>query len=99
MGTNARARRRERRGARHYRASREARLGELEVQLANGKWLFPSVEGRIRDPETATFAQELLDFARGDHTPDRVVAVLFAMWGVSATQRRVEFGWLDLTSR
>lgn len=82
------------------RASREARLGELEVQLSNGKWMFPAVDGRIRDAETATFAQELLDYTRTDHAPDRVVAVMIGAWAVSqATQRRIEYGWLNLSAR
>ncbi len=82
------------------RATREARLGELEVALANGKWLLPSVDGRIRDAETAVFAQQLLDFARGDHVPDRVVAVMLAAWALEqTTSQRMESFSLDLQSR
>ncbi len=83
------------------RNSLELRLGDLEVELANSQWAFPSSNGRILDQEVATFAQELLDYTRSDdHVPDRIVSVLLALWGISeATARRVEQFSLDTLSR
>ncbi len=83
------------------RKSLELRLGDLEVELANARWAFPSVNGRIVDAEVATLAQELLDYTRADdHVPDRIVSVLLALWGITeATERRVEQFSLDTMSR
>jgi len=81
----------------------EARLGELEVELRDGGWAFPSSGGRITDPGVAKFAQQLLDMTRQDaedHVPDEVVSVLMAGWGLAtAGMRRAAFFPLDLMRR
>ncbi len=76
------------------------RIGELEVELENRRWVFPSIGCVPRDRETDRLVRDMRFYSRSDHVPDRIVATMLASWGMARReQKRIEYGHIDLQSR
>jgi hypothetical protein len=74
---------------------------ELAKEMHHGKWIFPSVGGRVRDPEVGALVRDMTLMTRADrHTPDRVSALAMARWAIDqSTRLQAEWFNLDTTSR
>lgn len=80
-------------------ASLQWRAERIAAELARGQWLFPSLNGKRRDKETALLAKDLLHYTPIAHCPDGVAARAFAQWGCEQGEARAEVGFVDLLSR
>ena len=70
----------------------------LAGELSNGKWIFPSDDGRVNHPEVSALCRDLLYYTPTAHTPDRMVALLLARWAGDTSYEAATFR-LDTLSR
>ncbi len=76
------------------------RVGEMEVDLANRRWMFPSIGGALRDRETERLVKDMRFYSRADHVPDRLVATMLGAWGLMQSEKnRAEVGRVDWMRR
>lgn len=76
------------------------RVAEMEVELRNGIWRFPSIGGVLRDKEAEALLRDMKFFARVDHVPDRLVATVLAGWGLSREGKfKIEYFTRDFLVR
>jgi hypothetical protein len=80
-------------------ASLQWRVERIATELARGQWRIPSINGRVRDRETALLVKDLLHYSPAAHCPDRVSALAMAQYGCEVGERRAEVGRLDLMRR
>jgi hypothetical protein len=73
----------------------------LATELANGKWIIPSTNGRANHPEIAALVKEVLYFDPRHHCGDRLAAAIFSRWGAENVGRQQAgyFNIGDLTAR
>lgn len=75
----------------------------IATEMANGKWIVPSVEagGMLRGatPTIEAWINELLYYDPAGHTGDHLMASWFAREGARRTTPKVKFGHHNLTAR
>jgi hypothetical protein len=75
----------------------------LATELANGKWIIPSVEinGRYRaaSPDLDAWVNELLYYDPAGHPGDRLMSSWFAREGARMAKPKIQFGRLNTTVR
>lgn len=76
-------------------------IEELARELRAGRWIIPSVAGRIRDAEVGALVRDMSLMTRADrHVPDRVAALCMARWAADQeTRHRVQWFPFDTMSR
>lgn len=80
------------------KANPEFGVESLATEMAVGKWIIPSHQGRV-PPALEPWLSEMLYYDPQSHTGDCLMASWFAREGVRLGDVRVERGRLDLTSR
>lgn len=80
------------------KANPEFGVESIATEMANGKWIIPSGDGRLH-PEVEKWVNEMLYYDPNSHTGDRLMACWFAREGARAGAIQVKRGFIDTVSR
>lgn len=80
------------------KAHPEFGIESIAAEMAGGKWIIPNTDGKL-DPEIQEWINEMLYYDPQAHTGDRLMASWFAREGSRVSEKKVEFGRLDLMGR
>jgi hypothetical protein len=80
------------------KAHPEFGIESIAAEMAGGKWIIPSSEGRCA-PEVDAWVSEMLYYDPTAHTGDRLMASWFAREGARLGDQKVVSGNMDLMSR
>jgi hypothetical protein len=81
------------------KANPEFGIESLATELANGKWIIPSIRGRGASAEIEAWIQEMMNYSPNAHTGDRLMASWFAREGCRHVKRKMKSGRMDLVTR
>jgi len=74
-------------------------IESLAAEMANGKWIIPSLDGLPLTPEVSALIDEMLFYSPDKHTGDHLMAAWFAREGARMGAQTVEFGRVNWNRR
>ncbi len=80
------------------KAHPEFGVESLAAEMANGKWIIPSGDGKLH-PEITAWIQEMLHYSPEMHTGDRLMACWFAREAARTGAVKVQSSFIDIASR